>query len=170
MVTDSKKLVLLQANENIMEEKILLNDLPTNANGLKISDDGVYVVVYEIKDVNGLIFNLKTKETTFQFQVTVIGCYLKLILYKRSNYHCNHSSFPVAFFQYKDKTLFIASTHYNYLEVYDPETGEPLRKRDGKIFNIILLIFFIIIILFLLFFYCFFIVLFLLLLFFWFIF
>ena len=71
MCTDSRKLVLLQVNDNIIEEQVLLNDLPNQFDGLKISDDGVYIAVYEVKNILGLMFNLKTKKITFRFQVTL---------------------------------------------------------------------------------------------------
>lgn len=65
--------------------------------------------------------------------IYILGRYYWLLYFQRGDYQVKNSSFPVTFFRHNDRTLLIAGKDWNYLEVYDPETGEELRKRESKL-------------------------------------
>lgn len=54
-------------DDDIVESELLLNNI--NGDTLKISQDGVYLAIYQKYDAHGFVYNLNSKKTTFQFQV-----------------------------------------------------------------------------------------------------
>ncbi len=83
--------------------------------GLCLSPRADFGAVYQASDRHAFVFDLATGKGTAQID--------------RGDYRPENSCFPIAFFVSGDRTLLVAATDWNRLDIIDPATGWVLTKR-----------------------------------------
>ena len=84
--------------------------------GLCVSSLHDYGAIYQTSNRHACVFTLETGVITARID--------------RGEYHPENSSFPIAFFQASGRTLLVAATNWNRLDIIDPSTGTVLTNRE----------------------------------------
>ncbi len=83
---------------------------------LVISLDGKWGALANLRKTRGVVVDLIAGRRT--------------MFLSREDYHADFSSFPLAFWEYKGRTLLIHGTEWNRLDISDPATGVLLTPRE----------------------------------------
>jgi len=83
--------------------------------GLEVSADGRFAAVVNAFGQHGSLLDLESGT--------------EILRLDRGDYHPETSSFPIAFFEWNERTCLVHGTSWNRLDVSDARTGEALRPR-----------------------------------------
>ncbi len=92
------------------------SDLSQNDTMLCVSAKQDYAAVFGASKQYGVVFDFKTGRTTYKLD--------------RGAYHINQTDFPICFFEVDGKSILVASTRWNRVDMIDPGTGTILSERE----------------------------------------
>ena len=82
---------------------------------LCVSFKNDFAACFRASGQHAIVFDLKTGAITARID--------------RGSYHSENSYFPIAFFEYQQRTLLVAGTDWNRLDIFEPGSGTLLTKR-----------------------------------------